>query len=98
MIVRCRVLAPHEDRARLIMRVVLAILFGASLTIVTAWSLGAILLRKLSLALYRAEERLLAFLVGSALLSAIMFVLASLRSRAHPNPQPRLSLASPLGR
>jgi len=61
------------------MRVVLAILFGASLTIVTAWSLGAILLRKLSLTLYRAEERLLAFIVGSALLSAIMFVLASLR-------------------
>jgi len=61
------------------MRVVLAILFGASLTVVTAWSLGAILLRKLSLVLYRSEERLLAFLVGSALLSALMFVLASLR-------------------
>jgi Dolichyl-phosphate-mannose-protein mannosyltransferase/F5/8 type C domain len=61
------------------MRVVLAILFGASLTIVTAWSLGAILLRRLALVLYRTEERLLAFLVGSALLSAIMFLLASLR-------------------
>ena len=60
------------------MRAVLAILFGASLTIATAWALGAILLRKLSVVLYRAEERLFAFMVGSACLSAILFVLATL--------------------
>ena len=60
------------------MRAVLAILFGASLTIITAWSIGAILLRKLSLALYRVEERLFAFMLGSACLSAIMFALAAL--------------------
>lgn len=61
------------------MLVVLAILFGASFTVATAWSLGAILLRKLSLTLYRAEERLFAFLLGSASLSALMFVLAALK-------------------
>jgi hypothetical protein len=61
------------------MLVVLAILFGASFTVATAWSLGAILLRKLSLTLYRAEERLFAFLLGSASLSALLFVLAALK-------------------
>ncbi len=61
------------------MRAVLAILFGASLTIATAWSIGAIVLRKLSLTLYRIEERLFAFMVGSACLSAIMFALAALK-------------------
>lgn len=61
------------------MRSVLAILFGAFLTISTAWALGAILLRKLSLVLYRAEERLFAFMLGSACLSAIMFVLAAFK-------------------
>lgn len=61
------------------MRAVLAILFGASLTIATAWSIGAIVLRKLSLSLYRMEERLFAFMLGSACLSAIMFALAALK-------------------
>ena len=61
------------------MLAVLAILFGASFTVATAWSLGAILLRKLSLTLYRTEERLFSFLLGSAGLSALMFVLAALK-------------------
>ncbi len=61
------------------MRAVLYILFGASYTVATAWALGAILIRKLSLTLYRAEERLFSFILGSACLSAIMFVLASLK-------------------
>lgn len=61
------------------MRAVLAILFGASLTVATAWCIGTIVLRKLSLALYRVEERLFAFLLGSACLSAIMFALAALK-------------------
>jgi hypothetical protein len=60
------------------MRVVLAILFGAGFTVLTAWCIGAILLRKLSLALYRMEERLFAFMLGSACLSAIMFALAAM--------------------
>jgi hypothetical protein len=59
------------------MRAVLSILFGASLTIATAWALGAIVLRKLSVALYRVEERLFSFMVGSACLSAIVFALAT---------------------
>jgi hypothetical protein len=60
------------------MRVVLAILFGAGFTLATAWSIGAILLRKLRLALYRMEERLFAFMLGSACLSAVMFALSAL--------------------
>jgi hypothetical protein len=61
------------------MRTVLAVLFGATLTLATAWCLGTIVLRKLSLALYRVEERLFAFMLGSACLSAIMFALAALK-------------------
>jgi len=61
------------------MRIVLAILFGSALTAATAWALGAILIRKLSLVFYRAEEWLFSFLVGSACLSAIVFALASVK-------------------
>ena len=53
----------------------LYILFGALFTVVVAWALGAILFRRLRLKLYRAEERLLAFVTGSALLSGIVFLL-----------------------
>lgn len=60
------------------MRAVLGILFGVAFTTATAWALGAVLLRRLSVVLYRVEERLFAFLLGSACLSAIMFVLAAL--------------------
>jgi hypothetical protein len=56
---------------------VLAILFGWLFTVATAWALGTLLLRKLSLPFYRSEERLSAFLVGAALLSAIVFVLCA---------------------
>lgn len=58
---------------------VLAILFGWLFTVVTAWALGTLLLRKLSLVFYRGEERLFAFIVGSALLSAIVFVLCAVQ-------------------
>jgi hypothetical protein len=57
------------------MRSVIYALFGASFTLVTAWSLGALLLRKLSL--HRLEQRLLAIVTGSACLSAIVFVLCA---------------------
>ena len=57
---------------------VLAILFGWLFTVCTAWALGALLLRKLSLVFYRGEERLFAFLVGAALLSSIIFVLCAM--------------------
>jgi hypothetical protein len=60
------------------MRTVLAVLFGATFTVVTAWALGSILLRRLKVdTLYRLEERLLAFVVGSACLSAIVFALSA---------------------
>ena len=55
------------------------ILFGASFTIATCWALGTLLMRRLALPLYRLEERLLAFVTGSACLSAIVFVLCLLK-------------------
>ncbi len=59
------------------MRTVISILFGTGLTVTTAWALGAILIRKLSLVFYRMEEALFSFLIGSACLSAIVFALAT---------------------
>jgi len=56
-----------------------AILFGVTFFIATSWALGAILLRKLAVTLYRVEERLLGFVVGSACLSAIVFALAAMK-------------------
>ena len=58
---------------------VLAILFGALFTVATAWALGAILFRKLALVVEAWEERLLEFVVGSALLSGMVFVLCAAR-------------------
>jgi hypothetical protein len=55
------------------------VLFGALFTVATAWALGMLLFRKLSLALGVWEERLLAFVAGSACLSAIMFILSATR-------------------
>jgi 4-amino-4-deoxy-L-arabinose transferase-like glycosyltransferase len=55
----------------------LVILFGAGFTVATACALGAMLFRKLALALEAWEERLLSFVVGSACLSAIVFVLCA---------------------
>lgn len=49
------------------------ILFGAALTGATALALGKFLLRGLRLRLYREEEHVLAFVAGSALLSALVF-------------------------
>jgi hypothetical protein len=57
----------------------ISILFGAALAIAACWALGTILLRRLSLTLYRLEERCFAFIVGSACLSAIVFALAAAR-------------------
>jgi hypothetical protein len=55
------------------------VLFGALFTVVTAWSLGMLLFRRLSLTFYDWEERLLAFIAGSACLSAVMFILSATR-------------------
>jgi Dolichyl-phosphate-mannose-protein mannosyltransferase len=56
---------------------VIPILFGALFTVATAWSLGMLLLRKRAVSLYAWERRLLAFILGSACLSEIMFALAA---------------------
>ncbi len=45
----------------------------------TAWALGAILIRKLSLVFYRTEEWLFSFLIGSACLSGIVFALSTVK-------------------
>jgi hypothetical protein len=58
---------------------VIPVLFGALFTITTSWALGMLLFRKLSLVFHAWEERLLAFVAGSACLSAIMFVLSATR-------------------
>jgi dolichyl-phosphate-mannose-protein mannosyltransferase len=58
---------------------VIPVLFGALFTVATAWSLGLLLFRRLSLVFHVWEERLLAFVAGSACLSAIMFVLSATR-------------------
>ena len=58
-------------------------LFGGVFTALTAWSLGMLLLRGLKLDLDQWEERLLAFMAGSACLSAVMFVLSALRVVHH---------------
>ncbi|MBV9768739.1 MAG: glycosyltransferase family 39 protein [Bryobacterales bacterium] len=60
------------------MRVV-PIFFAALFTVTIAWSLGMLLFRKLTLVLHTWEERLLAFVCGSACLSALMFVLSATR-------------------
>src|SRR5713101_4716737 len=52
-------------------------LFGAAFTIAFAGALGMLLLRKLSLSLHRLEERLLAIVLGSACLSALVFALCT---------------------
>jgi Dolichyl-phosphate-mannose-protein mannosyltransferase len=58
---------------------VIPVLFGALFTAAIAWSLGMLLFRRLALELHGWEERLLAYVVGSACLSGIMFVLSATR-------------------
>ena len=74
-----------------------AILLGAFLTLIAAWSLGRLLLRSLRVNLCRLEEDLFAVLAGSACLSGLAFVLCCFhvarenrrgRSRTYP-PTPR---------
>src|SRR5882762_10933153 len=55
------------------------ILFGAALFALTALALGMLLFRVLAIRLYRFEEPLLAFVAGSGILSAILFVLCTVR-------------------
>ncbi len=57
------------------MLVPLSILFGWLLTVVTALAIGRTILRRIPVTLHRGEEDALAFVAGSAVLSAIIFVL-----------------------
>ena len=52
-------------------------LFGALITIATAWALGTVVLRRLSSSLDAAEEMLLALVTGSACLSTLVFGLCA---------------------
>ncbi|MCX6633624.1 MAG: hypothetical protein NT090_00795, partial [Acidobacteria bacterium] len=53
------------------------VLFGFVFTAATCMAAGSLLLRLLPLRLYRQEQRLFAFLIGSACLSLLVFVLAA---------------------
>ncbi len=56
----------------------LPIFWGSFITLLTAWSLGKLLLKSLRLEFYRLEEDLLALITGSACLSFLVFVLCAL--------------------
>src|SRR5579871_2553221 len=60
------------------MRTVIYTLFGAGFTIATAWAIGSLLLRKLRTSFSRAEEHLLAFVIGSVGLSLLVLALSAL--------------------
>lgn len=53
------------------------ILFGAAFTTAASYSAGRLLLRRLRLEFYRQEERAFAFLLGSGILSLLVFALAA---------------------
>ena len=59
------------------MRRALSILFGAGFTVATAWALGRILFDRLQIRLRRLEHEVLAGIVGSALLSLLVFGLCT---------------------
>lgn len=56
---------------------ILRILFGAGLTLATAWGLGSLLLRRLHVPFTRLEAALFSFLAGSACLSFFTFLLCT---------------------
>ena len=56
---------------------VVHVLFGALFTTATAMSIGRVLLRVSRVKLYRHEQNLLGFVIGSAVLSLIVFLLAT---------------------
>ncbi len=58
----------------------LLIFSSALFTVATAWALGALLLHRLKIRLFREEERYFALLSGFALLSFVMFALATVHA------------------
>ena len=59
------------------MKPLVYILLGWALTGVSSWCAGLLLMRRLSVPLYRQEEKPLAFVVGSACVSLAVFFLAA---------------------
>src|SRR5258705_9755757 len=53
------------------------ILFGAAFTVAVCLAVGRMLLRGLSIRLYRQEEHVLAFVTGAACLSLLTFLLCA---------------------
>jgi hypothetical protein len=60
------------------MKQLVYVLLGWALTATSSWCAGMLLLRRLSVPLYRQEEKPLAFVVGSACVSTAVFFLAAL--------------------
>jgi hypothetical protein len=60
------------------MKQLVYVLLGWALTATSSWCAGMLLLRRLSVSLYRQEEKPLAFVVGSACVSTAVFFLAAL--------------------
>jgi len=52
--------------------------FGWLFTVVVSWFVGKLFFRRLSLRLYKQEEDVLGFVLGSACLSTAIFLLCSL--------------------
>src|SRR5260370_28022893 len=68
-------LLARRGRIPMVTQGLTAILLGAFLTLIAAWSLGRLLLRSLRVSLCRLEEDLFALLAGSACLSGLKFAL-----------------------
>lgn len=56
-----------------------SVLFGAGITVASAWALGRVALRRLGIRLHREEEHVIGLVLGSALLSLAIFALAAAR-------------------
>ena len=59
------------------MKQIVYIFFGWLLTVVASWCAGKLLLRRLRINLYRQEQDVMAFMLGSAALSTSMFLLSA---------------------
>ena len=58
----------------------ISILFGGAFTAAVCWAMGRLLLRGLSVRLYREEEHVIGFVAGAACLSLIVFLLCAVHA------------------
>src|SRR5947207_14429174 len=63
--------------SRHLMKTLAYITFGWLLTTVVSWFAGKLLLRRLSLRLFKQEEDVIAFVLGSACLSTALFFICA---------------------